>query len=62
VAQLIEMTLQQPGVSDRLNGRKMYAQLRRAGFRQVTMHVKPSDTAGMTFYYLELAFGAVARP
>jgi SAM-dependent methyltransferase len=47
VQQLIESTLSQPRVSDRENGRKMYSQLRKAGFSQISMHVQPKDTSGL---------------
>ncbi|MCU1405483.1 MAG: trxB2 [Glaciihabitans sp.] len=46
VARIIELTLGSSGVSDRLNGRKLYTQLYRAGFRSIdTMH-DVQDTAG----------------
>lgn len=47
VERIIELTLASPGVSDRLNGRKIYSQLYRAGFRNINVAHHLSDTAGL---------------
>jgi SAM-dependent methyltransferase len=46
VARSIEITLTSPGVSDRLNGRKLYNQLYRAGFRNIEILHEVLSTAG----------------
>jgi len=45
---LVAATLRQPGVSDRYHGRKLYYQLYQAGFRDITIHVQPTSTVGMS--------------
>jgi SAM-dependent methyltransferase len=43
---LIESTTKQTGASDRIHGRKIYQQLFRAGFRNISIHVQATTTAG----------------
>jgi len=42
---VIEATLTSPGISDRMNGRKIYHQLYRAGFRKIQMLYDIQDTS-----------------
>ncbi len=48
MARVIDSTMASPGVSDRLNGRKLYHQLYRAGFRNINMYYDVQDTANLT--------------
>lgn len=56
VERIIELTLASPGVSDRLNGRKIYSQLYRAGFRNIEIANVTSDTAGLRPHERSLLF------
>lgn len=46
VRHIIHMTQEVDGASDRENGRKLYHQLWKAGFRQIKMRYEVKDTAG----------------
>jgi len=45
---LIDATMRQPGVSDRQHGRKIYHQLYRAGFRDISISIQTTHTDGMS--------------
>lgn len=47
--QVINMYMSYEGVSDRLNGRKIYNQLYKTGFKDLKMQYLIKDTAGMDF-------------
>ena len=49
ISEILKLTLKAKGVSDRLNGRKIFNQLWRAGFRNIKMLYDIKDTVGMDF-------------
>lgn len=49
IERIIQSSYQIEGMSDRLNGRKLYTWLVDAGYSDVKMHVSVTDTSNMTF-------------
>ena len=48
VQEIVNHTSTLPGVSDRQNGRKLYFQLWKAGFRDIKILIRPKTTAGLS--------------